>query len=166
MPGARGSGGHARVGKVSKDAHRGLQDTTSDCTPPVGLAGAALAYWHEYAPVQVQRGLLTLSSRNILRDYCELRVEKDRIQQALEESAPLILTTTVDGAGNEHIKATANPLINARLKVQQQLHTLENDLALNPATALRLPQTPEVEEDPLEAWAATGTSGRRIKAIK
>jgi len=163
MPGARGSGGHARVGKVSKDAQRGLQDSTTDCTPPDGLGPAALGYWQYYAPLQVLRGLLTRTSRHILRNYCQLLAECDRVQVALEESAPLILTTTVDGAGNEHVKATANPLIAARLKLQQQLHTLENDLALNPATALRLPQTPEVEVDPLEAWAA---GGKRIRAVK
>jgi phage terminase small subunit len=163
--GARGSGGHGRGGPAKQEAQRGLQDTTADCAAPEGMSAAALEYWHYFAPLQVKRGLLTESSRLVLRNYCQLLVECDRVQAELAESKPLIFSTTVDGAGNEHPKVQANPLIGLRLRLQAQLHTLENDLCLNPATALRLPAVAEPEVDPLDEWA-TGTTGRRMKAVK
>lgn len=165
--GARGSGGHARGGPTKKDAQLGLVDLTSDITPPADLAEAARPYWDYFAPLQVRTGLLTDSSRETLRSYCQLLVQRDRIEVALRDSPVLILSTSVDGAGNEHTVLKANPLLAQQRQVEASLHTLANDLCLAPAAAIRLPRLPEPEADPLADWASTGTHGRsRMKAVK
>jgi phage terminase small subunit len=162
--GARGSGGHGRVGPAKKGSETALQDRTEDCTPPDGMADDAVGYWRYYAALQVRRGLLTESSRDTLRSYCQVLVQRDRIEVGLRDSPVLIVSTVVDGAGNEHPKVSANPLLAAQRQTEQTLHTLANDLALPPASAIRLPPRNESETDDLDEWG--GVTGPRIKAVK
>lgn len=159
--GSRGSGGHTRSGPSKTDAHLGLQDTTTDCTPPTGMAPEAEVYWRYIAPLQVKSGLLTLSSRETLRSYCQVLVQRDRIEDGLRTSPVLIVSTVVDGAGNEHPKVSANPLLAAQRQTEATLHTLANDLCLSPAAAIRLPRQAAPETDELEAWA-----GKKLRAVK
>ena len=108
--GARGSGGHSRVGPTKKGAEASLPDTTTDCTPPAGMSVEALAYWNHHAPLQAARGLLTQSGRFLLRRYCQIAALFDRVIAEQDRTEVLMLTSTVDGAGNEKIKAENNPL--------------------------------------------------------
>ena len=159
--GSHGSGGHPRGGPSKKDAHVGLQDATTDCTPPDGLTVEAEAYWRYYAPLQVKSGLLTRSSRETLRSYCQVLVQRDRIEVELRTSPVLIISTVVDGAGNEHPKVSANPLLAAQRQTEATLHTLANDLCLSPAAAIRLPRQAAPEQDDLDVW-----SGPKMRAVK
>ena len=72
--------------------------------------------------------------------------------------------TVVDGAGNEHPKESANPLLAAQRQTEQTLHTLANDLALPPASAIRLPPRKQDDGDDVDDWG--GVTGPRIKAVK
>lgn len=158
--GSRGSGGHSRSGP-SKTDMAGLPDTTEDCTPPPGMTAEARAYWDYYAPVQARKGLLTTSGRFLLRRYCQISAYFDRVMQAADEAAVLILSTVIDGAGNERPRIDNNPAGARLIALSQQMHTLESDLCLSPAAALRVPARPETEKDELEQWAA-----KKLRAVK
>lgn len=162
--GARGSGGHARGGPAKKGAEASLPDTTTDCTPPAGMSVEALVYWNHHAPLQAARGLLTQSGRFLLRRYCQIAALFDRVIAEQDRTEVLMLTSTVDGAGNEKIKAENNPLGARAIQLSQQMHTLESDLLLSPAAAMRMPAATKDDWDDLDAWA--GTTGPRIKAVK
>jgi phage terminase small subunit len=73
----------------------------------------------------------------------------------------LIISTVVDGAGNEHPKVSANPLLAAQRQTEATLHTLANDLCLSPAAAIRLPRQAALEQDDLDVW-----SGPKMRAVK
>jgi phage terminase small subunit len=143
--GARGSGGHARVGAAKKGAEASLQDRTEDCTPPI-------AYWRYYAPLQVRRGLWTESSRDTMRSYCQLLVKRDRLEAALDNC-------------EIYFGGKVNPLLAALRQGEQALHTLANDLALPPATAIRLPPRADAKQDDIDEWG--GSKPRvKLKAVK
>ena len=91
-------------------------------------------------------------------------MQRDRIELGLRESPVVIVSTVVDGAGNEHPKVQANPLLAAQRQTEQTLHTLGNNLALSPASAIRLPARGDAEQDDVDSWS--GTRGPRIKAVK
>jgi phage terminase small subunit len=156
--GARGSGGHSRSGPGKKGAAASLLDSTKDCTPPEAMTAAELKYWSYFAPLQAKAGLLTRSSREQLRSYCELAVLRDRIMAVLR----VCNVEVEDALGN--IKA--HPLLAQRRQTEASLHMLANDRCLSPAAALRIPRGQEPEADPVDTWASTGTRGRRLRAVK
>lgn len=160
--GSRGSGGHTRSGPP-KDAYAGLPDSTSDCSAPGGMTAEARVYWEYFAPLQAGKGLLTLAGRFLLRRYCQLQAHLDRVIAAMDASEVLMLSSVVDAAGNERIKAENNPLGSRAIALSQQLHTLESDLCLSPAAAMRLPARPVAEQDDLEAWAGPRPKMRAVK---
>lgn len=166
MPGTQHSGGHGRVGPAKKGAESSLQDQTTDTSAPDGLDAASLVYWVYYAPLQVRRGLMTESSRDLLQSYCQLLVQRDRIQVALRDSPVLIVSTVVDGAGNEHPKVSANPMLAAQRQTEQTLHTLANDLALAPAAAIRLPPKAKADTDELDAWQSAAVPTQAAKPTR
>ena len=161
--GARGSGGHVRVGPSKKDAPASLPDTTGDCSAPAGMGDEARVYWDYFAPLQASKGLLTRSGRFLLRRYCQILAHFDRVMAAADSSEVLMITSTVDGAGNEKLKAENNPLGARVVQLSQQLHTLESDLCLSPAAALRVPKAETPEVDTLDQWAG---QGGKIRAVK
>ena len=136
MPGARGSGGHGRVGPPKKGAERRLADALTETAAPVGLSAAATAYWRYYAPILLQRKLWTASSRDVLRNYCEALVLRDRLQQELEV-APLVCVET----------SKAHPLLAQIRAVRLECRQHANDLCLPPAAAVRTPLPDDDQAD-------------------
>lgn len=110
--------------------------------PPASITAPERALWDYYAPLQAARGLLTHESRDVLAKYCMAVATVDRLraQQAEPEYRDVMVSVTVDGAGNEHVKAVPNPIITLLRQWIAVCHTLENDLGLNPATAMRMPR--------------------------
>jgi P27 family predicted phage terminase small subunit len=132
--------------------------------PPSSMMDEERDFWGYYAPLQAARGLLTHESRDVLANYCTALATVARLkrQQAMPEYRDVMLSVTVDGAGNEHVKAVANPLL---LRVEKWIaicHTLENDLGMNPATAMRMPRA---EED-TPADAPEDFFGEPLRAVK
>lgn len=151
-------GGHIRSGPPVKTAavreregaevrarHRekGAAGTVAvSVEPPPTLTDVERELWAYYAPLQAARGLLTHESRDVLANYCMALATRDRLkaQQASPEYRDVMVSVTIDGAGNEHVKAVPNPLITLVRQWIAVCHTLENDLGLNPATAMRMPR--------------------------
>jgi phage terminase small subunit len=120
-------------------------------------------YWAYFAPLQVRSGLLTLSSREVLRSYCQELVTRDRLALELRTSPVLIISTVIDGAGNEHPKVSANPLLTAKRQQEATLHTLASALCLEPAAAMRLPRQAAPEVDPLDQYPSVAAKIRAVK---
>jgi phage terminase small subunit len=170
-----GRGGHAKSGPVAFDqAQRELRGTKTRprprhrptkvtpsapmpiCEGPPHLTEAERSQWAYYAPLLAER--LTLEARDTLAKYCTAlaTVERLKAQMAADEYRDLMITTTVDGAGNEHRTAKPNPLLVQLRQWVLLCRGYESDLLLSPAAAIRAPKAaaPESTADPLAALLA------------
>jgi phage terminase small subunit len=128
---------------------KGKAGTTGDVQPPPHLSAAERAEWDYYAPLLAAVGRLTMEARGVLANYCvaQATVARLKAQQAAPEYRDIIVNVTVDGAGNEHVKAAPNPLLLRLEKWLALCHTYENDLGFNPATAVRMPAPDTGEQE-------------------
>ena len=136
-------GGHAKTGPAIKDAatralhgsrerpqHRTKGDAGAPmivCAPPPGLSKAERAFWTYYAPPLAAEHRLTLKARDTLAKYCtalavvaDLRRRLASRRRADRAQRPAVL------------KELRQWLLASRL--------YENDLILNPASAIRAPK--------------------------
>ena len=156
------SGGHSRVGPLprsgssnmlkGKSKRRGaasrLLPMPAAPDPPPHLDDAEAAVWGYYAPLLAVDGRLSPKSIDALARYCMAVVQVRYLRQQLRESAPVIVSTVVDSAGNEREIAKANPLDAMVRSWMDKARALENDLVLNPASLLRVPtQAPDDDDE-------------------
>jgi phage terminase small subunit len=146
MPGGRGSGGHSRSGPSKTRRTKGQKDAVTDVTPPADLVGKAVDYWNYYAPVLRLRKLWTVSSRDVLRNYCDALVLRDRIQAEIETAPLAFIVPRTDPDGNHRDDIKAHPLLAQIRAVRLECRQHANDLCLPPAAAVRTPQQDEEEE--------------------
>jgi hypothetical protein len=161
-------GGHARSGPaIFNPAERALHGTrmrarhrlkgdappvgmssetavTTACEPPEGLSRAELGVWRYYAPLLAAAGRLTSEARGALAGYCFSQTMIGHLRRALKSRR------------REDIAARGAYLKEARQWLQVA-RLYENDLLLNPASAVRAPKpaTP-TEPDPFEEFDAPG----------
>jgi len=99
--------------------------------------------------------VLTELDRDVLADYCRSRAEiaDIRAAQAAPEYLRLMMSVTVDGAGNEHFKAQTNPL-DAQLRNWLTIARLAGaELGLSPVSRARVsPASQPDEKDELESY--------------
>jgi P27 family predicted phage terminase small subunit len=143
MAGARGSGGHSRVGKPKKGAESKLTDAIALISPPNGLSEAASDYWRYYAAILRDRKLWTSSARDVLRNYCDALVLRDRLQAELENAPLAFLVPKSDPDGGTRDEIKAHPLLSQIRAVRLECRQHANDLCLPPAAAIRVPGQPE-----------------------
>ena len=148
MAGARGSGGHGRVGPTKKGAESRLTDAIALISPPNGLSEAASDYWRYYASILRDRKLWTSSARDVLRNYCDALVLRDRIQAELEHSPLAFLVPKVDSDGGTRDEIKAHPLLSQIRAVRLECRQHANDLCLPPAAAIRVPAQGQTDEEP------------------
>lgn len=154
------SGGHGRVGPLPQPGSSSLLrgkskrgGPTARLTPmvvpapPAHLEADEVAIWQHYAPLLAADGRLSPKSIDALARYCTAVVQVRTLRAALRASAPVIISTTVDGAGNEREIVKANPLDAMLRSWMDKARALENDLVLNPASLLRVPPQTEPEVD-------------------
>lgn len=133
----------------------GTAATADAVPPPPHLTATEREAWDYYAPLLASAGRLTLEARDTLAKYCTALAEIVRLKvemAAVDEAGrlvyrPVLLSVTVDGAGNEHVTAKPNPL---GVQLRQWLMVCrgyEADLLLSPAAAIRVPQAPADEDD-------------------
>lgn len=97
--------------------------------------------WAYYAPLLAASGRLTQEARDTLAKYCTglATVIRLKAQMAEPEYRDILISVTVDGAGNEHVKAVPNPLLLRLEKWVALCRGYESDLLLCPAAAVRAP---------------------------
>jgi P27 family predicted phage terminase small subunit len=149
--GGLGSGGDRRSkgkalrelhGARSRKRHSDEPSVSNIGTPemPPGMSPQAKPFWRYYAPRLEAMRVLAETDRDALADYCEALAQLEDIArlQAAPEYRRLMLTVTVDGAGNEKIKAETNPLDAQRRQWTLIARQLRGDLGLSPATRARV----------------------------
>jgi P27 family predicted phage terminase small subunit len=151
MAGARGSGGHSRVGPKKKGAESKLTDAIAQISPPNGLSEAASDYWRYYAAILRDRKLWTVSARDTLRCYCDALVSRDRMQAQLDVEPLTFLVPKVDPDGGTHDEPRAHPLLAQIRAVRLECRQHANDLCLPPAAAIRVPGQAAEDEEPKTA---------------
>jgi len=139
----------------------------STLAPPPGLSPAERTVWKYYEPQLVAVKVLTALDRDCLADFCRARSEIAAIRKAQQDSAymRLMVTVTIDGAGNEHFKAQTNPL-DVQLRNWLTLARLAGaELGLSPVSRARVAPAGQTEEkDELESYiAAQAPALRRVK---
>ena len=115
--------------------------------PPPHLDDDEAAVWRHYAPLLAADGRLSPKSVDALARYCTAVVQVRYLRKQLRESAPLIISSTVDSAGNEREIVKANPLDAMVRAWMAAARALENDLVLNPASLLRVPPQDAPDDD-------------------
>jgi phage terminase small subunit len=142
----------AQDGTRIRDRHRqkGHVGTVGQVAAPADLTVDELEEWRYYAPLLHAAGRLTQEARGVLQNYCTCRATITRLrrQMGAPEYRDVLIGVTVDGAGQEHVKATPNPILLRLEKWILVAHTLENDLGLNPAMAMRMPSTSAATPEP------------------
>lgn len=147
----RAAGGKVRArNRVSRSA-----GTVGAAQAPPHLTDVERAQWGYYAPLLEKAGRLTLEARDTLAKYCTALAEIVRLKEEMAAKGsdgqpvykPVMLSVTVDGAGNQHVNAKPNPL---GVQLRQWLMVCrgyEADLLLSPAAAIRVPQAPADEDE-------------------
>jgi P27 family predicted phage terminase small subunit len=155
------SGGHGRVGPLpragSSSMLRGKSKRAGAAShvlpmpaapdPPPHLEDDEAVVWRHYAPLLAADGRLSPKSIDALARYCTAVVQVRYLRKQLRESAPVIVSSTVDSAGNEREIVKANPLDAMVRAWMAAARALENDLVLNPASLLRVPSQDAPDDD-------------------
>lgn len=105
------------------------------CDPPPGLSRAERGFWNYYAPQLQAEKRLTLKARDTLAKYCTaLAIVADLRRQLTSRKKKAL----EDRAANR--KELRQWLLASRL--------YENDLILNPSSAIRAPKAASGDDDP------------------
>ena len=107
---------------------------------PVHLTDDETAYWNYYAPMLAETRVLTLADRDALRLYCEALGQLDDLKQQQADPAyrRVLISTVIDGAGNEKVKADTNPLDAQRRQWHQIARLCAAELGLSPTSRARV----------------------------
>lgn len=125
---------------------------------PSHLDQEEVEVWRHYAPLLAADGRLTPKSLDVLARYCTAVVQVRALRAQLRASASIIVTTTIDGAGNERENVKANPLDAMLRQWMAAARALENDLVLNPASLLRVTDQGQAEDDPFAVFLQPDSS--------
>lgn len=93
---------------------------------PADLPADQRAIWDELAPLAAAKRTLTVETAPAFRDLCEAIVLKRAMLAQLTADGLTAIDVSVDGAGVEHQKLTAHPLIT---KYQTQVGRVETKQA-------------------------------------
>jgi len=133
----------------------GTVTATHPVPPPPHLTALEREQWMYYAPLLEPNGRLTLEGRDTLAKYCTALAQVALIKAEMEavgkDGQPtyrvVLLSVTVDAAGNEHVTAKTNPLNVALRQWLETARKYESDLILNPAAAIRVPGPIPVDDE-------------------
>ena len=147
------AGGRVRP-KHKQNRSAGTAVSVVAVSAPPHLTPVEREQWAYYAPLLEPRGVLTLEGRDTLAKYCTALAEVARIKSEMAALGPdgqptyrvVLLSVTIDGAGNEHVTAKTNPLNVALRQWLETARHYEADLLLNPAAAIRVPVPTPAEE--------------------
>lgn len=131
---------------------------------PPHLTDAERALWDYYAPQLAAVRVLTLQDRETLCQFVEARAQVEDIkrQQAAPEYRRLMVTVTIDGAGNEKVKAESNPLDAQRRLWTDLARKCAAELGLSPQTRARVAPVPDApREDAFETFQK-----KALRAVK
>lgn len=157
--GAKGSGGHARSGRLSKAAlqpvrinARKISAATTSVMIPEHLTEQEQAVWKKYAPLLEADGRLTERSAEVLARYCVAVARCRKIAEELKQAPSFVTSEVTDRFGNVREIVKAHPLDAMLRQWMATSRSLENDLLLNPASSLRAPAEDKTLADPFDQF--------------
>jgi len=122
---------------------------------PSHLTAGERELWNYYAPLLEASKVLTAQDRETLAQFCEARAQVVEIkaQQASPEYRRMLVSTMVDGAGNERVRVETNPLDVQRRAWTDKTRLCASELGLSPMSRARVSAVggDDVEVDPIEA---------------
>ena len=117
---------------------------------PKHLDKVARAEWNRMAPLLEKLGILTEIDGTAFAAYCQLYSRWIAIEKELRNSKLLMLKHTIDGAGNEHIEAKANPLEVMARQTLQQIRSYCMEFGMTPSSRSRMTIVGKEEDDEFE----------------
>lgn len=138
-------------------AHHRPQPTVAVSVPtrPTHLSLTEATIWDYYAPLLEAARVLTDHDREALVQFCEARAQIEEIKrlQADPDYRRVAISVTIDGAGNERVKAESNPLDAQRRAWTQIARMCAAELGLSPMSRARVsPVGASGEPDEAEAF--------------
>jgi P27 family predicted phage terminase small subunit len=123
--------------------------------PPRHLTVRERELWDYYAPLLGASRVMTAQDRETLVQFCESRAQVMEIKQLQADPAyrRVLISTLVDGAGNEKPKIETNPLDAQRRAWTDKARLCAAELGLSPMSRARVSTVgpDERDADPLES---------------
>lgn len=136
---------------------------------PSGLSGRARDIWTELAPRCLDMGTLTVADGRSFGLLCELLATQELAQKEKDRDgfAPFVLETTVDGAGNEHVKQQEHKALVLERRTASAVKPYLQMFRLEPGSRVTM-QPRKTERDKKSKWdgllTGAATSGTTAKA--
>lgn len=121
--------------------------------PPRHLTADERELWDYYAPILSRVRVMTEADVDALIQFVEARgqVQEIKRQQMNPEYTRVLITVTVDGAGNERVRAETNPLDVQRRAWTDKARLCGAELGLSPMSRARVSAVePVAEPDEVE----------------
>ena len=112
--------------------------------------------WDRIVPILVGQRTLTVADLAVLVGYCSTYadlVEVERVK-ASPGYSPLLVDVVIDGAGQEHQRVRANPIISSGIKSGHENRQCATQLGLTPASRAKVSSAPAETMTAFEAFAA------------
>lgn len=122
--------------------------------PPSHLTAGERELWDYYCPLLASAKVLTLQDRDTLAQFVEARDQVSQIK-ALQSDADyrrVLVSTVIDGAGNERVRVETNPLDVQRRAWTDKARLCAAELGLSPMSRARVSTVggEDAEADPIE----------------
>lgn len=106
----------------------------------VELRPAAAAEWDRVAPLLEAQRVLTKVDRVALATYCLLVADLDALEatKRAPDWSPIIADVSVDGAGVEHVKPRAHPVLAQTVRTANELRHYMGQLGMTPSSRPRV----------------------------
>lgn len=129
-----------------------IEPSVPEC--PKHLDKDAKKEWKRVIKILEPLNMLTRIDYAMLGAYCQLysdwvKVEKEKQQP---EFKPLMLKVTVDGAGNEHVTATENPLLKSQRAILKEIRVFCSLFGMSPSDRARLQVPTSKPKNPFEEF--------------
>ena len=127
-------------GKRALNPNEPVLDQAVTEAPATLLDPVARAEWTRVAALFEGKRVLTEGDRAALTAYASLFARHVQIQQEMQapEFRLLVLKLTIDGAGNEHVRASQNRLVAMERRTLTAMRPYLAELGLTPSSRTRL----------------------------
>ena len=115
-------------------------------TAPDGLDASLQAIWDAHAPHAIKAGTLVPGTVSAFLRLCKAVRRHDRMEAVIDSDGMTYLEVTIDGAGQEHNKVLAHPLIGKAQTLDASIRSWFKDFGLNPFGKPLVDLTPKVED--------------------
>ena len=117
--------------------------------------------WDRIVPILVGQRTLTVADLAVLVAYCATFADLVDVEtvKASPDYSPLLVDLVIDGAGQEHRRVRANPIVASGIKSSHENRQAAMQLGLTPAARAKVSSAPAPTMSAFEAFAAKRRSG-------